>query len=146
MRAQDLAEPYPFVTTADDAIDAARMPAEQSLPALLVLDADGQPYSIVPGSQLIRQLLPSCIIEDPLLAGVVDERPRRGCRGGDGRGHRRDGLARGRTGGIGVGGADRCARCLAHGPAAEQALTRLSLRCDRHRGGIREELGVPVQE
>lgn len=74
MRARDLAEPYPFVTTDNDAIDAARMLAEQSLPALLVLDADGQPYSIVPGSQLIRQLLPSYIIEDPLLAGVVDER------------------------------------------------------------------------
>ncbi len=74
MRASDLAEPYPFVTTDDDAIDAARMLAEQSLPALLVLDADGQPYAIVPSSQLIRQLLPSYIIEDPLLAGVVDER------------------------------------------------------------------------
>lgn len=74
MRARNLAEPYPFVTTDDDAIDAARMLTEQSLPALLVLDADGQPYSIVPGSQLIRQLLPSYIIEDPLLAGVVDER------------------------------------------------------------------------
>ncbi|WP_328769841.1 CBS domain-containing protein [Streptomyces sp. NBC_00286] len=74
MRARDLAEPCPFVTTDDDAISAARMLAEQSLPALLVLDADGQPYSIVPGSQLIRQLLPSYIIEDPLLAHVVDER------------------------------------------------------------------------
>ncbi|MFG2549469.1 CBS domain-containing protein [Streptomyces sp. NPDC048581] len=74
MRARDLAEPYPFVTTDDDALDAARMLAEQSLPALLVLDSDGQPYAIVPGSQLIRQLLPAYIAEDPLLAGVVDER------------------------------------------------------------------------
>ena len=74
MRAQDLAEPYPFVTTDNDAIDAARMLAEQSLPALLVLDSDGQPYAIVPGSQLIRQLLPAYIAEDPLHAGVVDER------------------------------------------------------------------------
>ncbi|WP_351230028.1 CBS domain-containing protein [Streptomyces sp. NPDC002133] len=69
MRARDLAEPHPFVTTDDDAIDAARMLAQQSLPALLVLDADGQPHAIVPGSQLI----PAYIAEDPALAGVVAE-------------------------------------------------------------------------
>jgi CBS domain-containing protein len=34
MRARDLAEPYPFVTTDDEVMDAARMLAEQSLPAL----------------------------------------------------------------------------------------------------------------
>ena len=48
MRASDLAEPYSFVTTDDDAINAARMLAEQSLPALLVLDADGQPQASSP--------------------------------------------------------------------------------------------------
>jgi hypothetical protein len=74
MRARDLAEPFPFVTTDDDAIDAARMPAEQSLPALLVLDTDGQPHAIVPGSQLIRQLLPADIAEDPALAAVAGKR------------------------------------------------------------------------
>ncbi|AYV26345.1 CBS domain-containing protein [Streptomyces avidinii] len=73
MRARDLAEPFPFVTTDDDAIDAARLLAEQSLPALLVLDSDGQPHAIVPGSQLIRQLIPAYIAEDPQLAGVVAE-------------------------------------------------------------------------
>lgn len=73
MRARDLAEHYPYVTTDDDAMDAARMLAEHSLPALLVLDADNQPYAIVPGSQLIRQLLPAYIAEDPALAGVVTE-------------------------------------------------------------------------
>jgi signal-transduction protein with cAMP-binding, CBS, and nucleotidyltransferase domain len=46
------------VTTDDEVMDAARMLAEQSLPALLVLDTDNQPYAIVPGSQLIRQLIP----------------------------------------------------------------------------------------
>ncbi|MEU2287511.1 hypothetical protein ABZ614_37335 [Streptomyces sp. NPDC013178] len=69
MRARDLAEPYPFVTTDDDAVDAARMLAEQSLPALLVLDSDGQPHAIVPGSQLI----PAYIAEDPVLASVVGD-------------------------------------------------------------------------
>ncbi|MFC9083313.1 CBS domain-containing protein [Streptomyces sp. NPDC057062] len=70
MRARDLAEPHPFVTTDDDAIDAARMLAEQSPSALLVLDTDNQPYAVVPGSQLIRQLIPAYIAEDPAPAGV----------------------------------------------------------------------------
>jgi hypothetical protein len=71
MRAKDLAEPYPFVTTDDDAIAAARMLAEESLAALLVPDPDGQPYSIVPGSQLIRQLLPSYVLDVPQLVTVA---------------------------------------------------------------------------
>ncbi|MER7814691.1 hypothetical protein [Streptomyces sp. NPDC096153] len=35
MRAQDLAEPCPFVATDDDTLVTARTPAEQRLPALL---------------------------------------------------------------------------------------------------------------
>ncbi|QIP87895.1 CBS domain-containing protein [Streptomyces sp. Tu 2975] len=75
MRARDLAEAYPHVTTDDGAMDAARMLAGRLLPALLVLDADGHPYAIVPGSQLVRQFVPPYILEDPRLAAVVDERP-----------------------------------------------------------------------
>ncbi|MDN3293210.1 CBS domain-containing protein [Streptomyces ficellus] len=78
MHARDLAEPYPYVSTDDDAVAAARMLAEQSLPALLVLDSDGQPHAIVPGSQLVRQLLPDYLVEDPLLAATVNDRDANG--------------------------------------------------------------------
>lgn len=74
MHARNLAEPYPSVSTDDDAVEAARMLFEQRLPALLVLDPDGRPYAIVPGSQLVRQLVPEYILEDPLLAAVADDR------------------------------------------------------------------------
>ncbi|MFI5867960.1 CBS domain-containing protein [Streptomyces sp. NPDC051546] len=74
MPARDLAEPYPHVTTDDPAIDAVRLLAERDLPALLVLDADGVPYAVVPGSQLVRQLVPEYVMEDPLLAAVIDDR------------------------------------------------------------------------
>ncbi|MFF8607144.1 CBS domain-containing protein [Streptomyces sp. NPDC015346] len=74
MRARDLAEPYPFVTTDDDALVAARMFVEKSLPALLVLDADGQPHAIVPGSQVLRQTLPAYVVDDPLLASALQGR------------------------------------------------------------------------
>ncbi|GAA3387335.1 CBS domain-containing protein [Streptomyces roseoviridis] len=73
MRARDLAESYPFVTTDDDAMDAARLLARSSLPALLVLDSDGQPHAIVPGSQVLRQTLPEYVINDPLLASAAAE-------------------------------------------------------------------------
>lgn len=58
IRAQNLAGPCPLVTTDDEAPTAARMPAEQRLPALLVLDTDGLPHAVIPGSQLIRELVP----------------------------------------------------------------------------------------
>ncbi|MFG2981265.1 CBS domain-containing protein [Streptomyces sp. NPDC048258] len=74
MPARELAEPYPHVTTDDAAVDAVRLLAEQNLPALLVLDTDGTPYAVVPGSQLVRQLVPEYVMEDPLLARVIDER------------------------------------------------------------------------
>ena len=61
MRARDLAEPYPSVSTDDDAVDALRLLAERKLPALLVLDREGQPWAVVPGSQLVRQLVPDYV-------------------------------------------------------------------------------------
>ncbi|RKN04496.1 CBS domain-containing protein [Streptomyces radicis] len=74
MRARDLAEPFPSVTTDDPAIAAARLLAERSLPALLVLDADGCPDSVVPGPALIRRLLPTHLTEVPSLAGAFGTR------------------------------------------------------------------------
>lgn len=74
MPARDLAEPYPHVTTNDPAVDAVRLLAERNLPALLVLDTDGTPYAVVPGSQLVRQLVPEYVMQDPLLAAVIDDR------------------------------------------------------------------------
>ncbi|MCM9083054.1 CBS domain-containing protein [Streptomyces virginiae] len=74
MIARDLAEPYPHVTTDDRAVDAVRLVAEHNLAALLVLESDGAPYAVVPGSQLVRQLLPEYVMEDPLLAAVIDDR------------------------------------------------------------------------
>lgn len=47
MHARDLAEPYPAISTDDDAVDAARLLAQHKLPALLVVDSDQRPYAIV---------------------------------------------------------------------------------------------------
>lgn len=74
MRARDLAVEYETVGVDDDAMAAARLMAEQRLPALLVLDENGAPKAILPASQMIKTVVPAYVIDDPALAAVVDER------------------------------------------------------------------------
>lgn len=73
MRARDLAEPYPLVTLDTNTLDAARLMAEQRLPGVLVLGHRGEPYAVLPASQLVKLLIPAYVLEDPALAAVIDE-------------------------------------------------------------------------
>ncbi|WP_329366514.1 CBS domain-containing protein [Streptomyces sp. NBC_00669] len=73
MRARELARSYPTVTLGSPALDAARLLAGRGLPGVLVVDADGAPYAIVPASRFVRLLVPSYVVEDPTLAAVIDE-------------------------------------------------------------------------
>ncbi|MDW8805919.1 CBS domain-containing protein [Streptomyces scabiei] len=73
MRARDLAESYPAVSADDDAVMAARLFVERRLPALLVLDADQRPYAIVPGSQLLRVVVPDYALEDSAQARALHD-------------------------------------------------------------------------
>lgn len=72
MRARDLAEPFPIVTPDTDAMAAARAMAGQRLPGLIVCDDDGRPHTILPGSQVLRFLIPAYIQDDPGLARALD--------------------------------------------------------------------------
>ncbi|GAU71610.1 hypothetical protein SSP35_56_00040 [Streptomyces sp. NBRC 110611] len=71
MRAGDLAQPYPSVSADDDALTAARQLVRERLPALLVLDPEGRPYAIVPGSQLLRALLPDYVVGPALASDMT---------------------------------------------------------------------------
>ncbi|WP_395297702.1 CBS domain-containing protein [Kitasatospora hibisci] len=73
MRARDLAEPYPVVSLDDQALDAASLLAEHRLPGILVVDSADVPVAVLPGSQLVRLLVPGYVMEDPTLAAVIDE-------------------------------------------------------------------------
>jgi len=73
MRARELAEPFPTLAVQADAMDAAREMARQRLPGLIVCGTDGMPYTILPGSQVLRFLIPSYVQEDPALARAFDE-------------------------------------------------------------------------
>jgi len=56
-----------------DALEAARMLAEQRLPGLIVVDEDEHPVAVLPGSQILRFVVPRYVQDDPALARVFDE-------------------------------------------------------------------------
>lgn len=73
MLARDLAEPYPTVRLSSPAMEAASLLAERKLPGLLVVDDHDHPVAILPGSQLLRWIIPAYVQDDPALARVLDE-------------------------------------------------------------------------
>ena len=73
MRARDLAEPFPVVTLDTDAMEAARLLGAKRLPGLIVCGRDGRPYTVLPGSQVLRFIIPNYVQEDLALARVYDE-------------------------------------------------------------------------
>jgi CBS domain-containing protein len=73
MRARNIAEEYPLVSIDTDALEAAQMLAEHRLPGLLVTDASGRPYAVLPASQVVRFIVPRYVQDDPSLAGVLSE-------------------------------------------------------------------------
>jgi CBS domain-containing protein len=73
MRASDLAAPYPTVNVHTPAMEAARLLAGQNLPGLIVVDDNDRPSTILPGTQVLRMVVPAYCVEDPALARVVDE-------------------------------------------------------------------------
>jgi CBS domain-containing protein len=74
VRARDLAEEFPTVGLDADAFEAARTMAEAKRPGLVVLDDEGAPLTVLPGSQVLRFAIPRYVQEDPNLARVYDER------------------------------------------------------------------------
>ena len=73
MKARDLSTPYPTVRMESRATEAARLLTEHNRPALVVVDEHDHPVAILPGSQVLRLLIPRYIQDDPRLAAVVDE-------------------------------------------------------------------------
>lgn len=74
MQAHELAQPYPTVRMTTPALDAARLLAERQLPGLIVVDDNEHPLAVLPGSQLLRFVIPNYVQDDPALAHVLDEK------------------------------------------------------------------------
>ena len=73
MQARDLAVPYPTVTMDTDALTAARLLTQHNRPGLIVVDAQDRPVAVLPGSQVLRVMIPTYVQDDPTLARVLDE-------------------------------------------------------------------------
>jgi CBS-domain-containing membrane protein len=54
--------------------EAAQLLAERHLPGLIVVDDNDHPVAILPGSQVLRLLVPAYVQDDPTLARVLDEK------------------------------------------------------------------------
>ena len=74
MLARELAAPFPTVGLDTDALEAARLLADQDLPGLIVLDDRDRPHSILAGTQVLRFAVPAYVQDDPRLARVIDEK------------------------------------------------------------------------
>jgi CBS domain-containing protein len=73
VRARDLLADFPTIGLDSPIINAARMLADQDLPGLIVLGDDDTPFTILPGTQVLRLTVPRYCQDDPALARVVDE-------------------------------------------------------------------------
>ena len=73
MLARQLAEPFPAVPADSDALEAARLLAARKLPGLILTDAAGRPVGVLPGSQVLRFVVPGYVQDDPALARAYDE-------------------------------------------------------------------------
>ncbi len=73
MQAHELAKPYPTVRMDTSAAAAARLITEHNRPGLIVVDEHEHPLAILPGSQVLRMLIPRYVQDDPTLARVLDE-------------------------------------------------------------------------
>ncbi|UVO10849.1 CBS domain-containing protein [Mycobacterium sp. SVM_VP21] len=73
MQAEQIAEEFPVVAIDSDALAAARLLAEHRLPGIVVTDAAGKPYAVLPASQVVRFIVPGYVQDDPSLAGVLSE-------------------------------------------------------------------------
>lgn len=73
MRARELAEPFPTIGLDTDALSAARTMGDKRHPGLIVCDEQGRPHTVLPGSQVLRFLIPTYVQDDPTLARVYGE-------------------------------------------------------------------------
>ncbi len=73
MQARELAVPYPTVRKDTDGLTAARLLIDHNRPGLIVVDEHDHPIAVVPGSQVLRVLIPGYVQEDAALARVLDE-------------------------------------------------------------------------
>jgi len=73
MQARDLAVNVPTVTVDDPVAQAVRVMVVERLPGLIVVDGMRRPWTVLPGTQVLRLAVPGSYQQDPPLARAIDE-------------------------------------------------------------------------
>ncbi len=73
MHAAEMAETFPVIGIDSGALEAARLLAEHRLPGIVVTDAKGNPFAVLPASDVVNFIVPTYVQDDPSLAGVLNE-------------------------------------------------------------------------
>lgn len=73
MLARQIAVAVPTVTVRDSVARAVRLMALRRLPGMIVVDDQGRPRIVLPGTQVLRMAVPDSYREDSALARTIDE-------------------------------------------------------------------------
>ena len=73
MRASDIAVRVQTVTLSDPVSRAVRVMTQEHLPGLIVVDEDGAPKFVIPGTQVLRMAVLDSYQDDPALVRTIDE-------------------------------------------------------------------------
>ncbi len=73
MHASNIAVNLPTVTVHDPVTKAVRLMALGRMPGLIVVDDQGRPSCVLPGTQVLRLAVPGAYQEDPALCRTIDE-------------------------------------------------------------------------
>ena len=73
MKAIDIAQPIPSITTGDSVTAAIHQMTEANLPGVVVVDADDRPLTVIPGTQVLKMAVLNAYHDDPALVRTIDE-------------------------------------------------------------------------
>lgn len=73
MQARDIVMSVPTITLSDTVTKAIQVMALGRLPGLIVVDARGRAALVLPGSQVLRLVVPATYQSEPALAHTIDE-------------------------------------------------------------------------
>jgi CBS domain-containing protein len=73
MQARDIAVSVPTVTKGDPVAKVLQVMAISRLPGLIVVDERSRPTMVMPGTQVLRLVVPGSYRDDPALARAIDE-------------------------------------------------------------------------
>jgi len=73
MKAIDIVQPIPSVTTVDSVTAAIRQMTDANLPGVVVVDEQNRPVTVIAGTQVLKMAVLTAYHDDPALVRTIDE-------------------------------------------------------------------------